>query len=807
MSENKTARVRVSLLPAIILPEKAFLPLSFWLKLKAETVTDYLALRYIAKGEITGIHQADYFGGPVVLIPGKLRPAVDKTVSSSRKTFDGIAVLAKIRECIKLADGVEYRAAIYQKIHVKRLVFTNNMHFAEIKNAFFHDDVDSDEAKEIKRMIIRMLNELQPFQCFINEKRVQKICEADSPLIFSERMIYHFNKHLFKEAGEIFSDEELVRYFNEPNTVKKLKAILKKLSIVLTSQKTKLEINKKVAAVAGSEQRKYLLRQSAQTLQNELDELQQKDRPVDDIMEKLKARIEAAEMPEEAEKMAKKQLERLKMIPRESPEYAMTLTYLDWLCDLPWNGKTEETVDIIWARQILNGDHYGLEKVKRRIIEHLAILKLKPNKKPPILCFVGPPGVGKTSLGKSIAHAMGRKFVRISLGGVRDEAEIRGHRRTYVGALPGRILQNIKRAGTKNAVFMLDEIDKLASDFSGDPASALLEVLDPEQNFAFSDHYLEVSYDLSPIFFICTANLEDPIPPALHDRMEFIRLAGYTPQEKYEIAKRFLIPKQMEENGVEKKGLKITDGALYSLVDNYTREAGVRNLEREIASAIRNRAVLIAQNKEFKTEIWASDLLEIFGPARFEITGGVDIHIPGVVTGLAWTEVGGCTLIIESSKMPRAGNEENLKYTGRLGDVMKESIEVAWDVARDKSNVNASLWQNSRIHLHVPEGATPKDGPSAGVAMTISLISTLSSRLVRPDLAMTGEITLRGGGTILPVGGIKEKLLAAHRAGYKYAFIPSQNEKDLSEVPDDVKREMEIMLAKNIDEVINFALQ
>ncbi len=807
MPEINVVKTKVDLPPVIILSEIAFLPILFMLRLKFSEDANFLAVYFVAKGKITGEHSDDYFTNPVVVIPGKLRQGVNKATISSRKAYSGAALLANVKECRKIPNGIYCKLSIYRKVYVKKLINENKMHFAEIENMVFEEN-DGTEAKEIRRAILGILGELSRFECFSDDALVKKICKMESTDIFADGMIYYFNNRLFKGTGECFSDEELTRYFNEPSTVKKLQAVLQKLIIRLKSEQMKSEISEKTADDIAAMQKKFVLHQRAEALQKELDELQPKNQVSNE--EQFMARIKAAGMPKEAEDAANKQLQRLKIIPHHSPEYAMTLTYLDWLCDLPWKNENRENTDIANARQILDNDHYGVKKVKQRIIEHLSILKLKPGKKPPILCFIGPPGVGKTSFGKSIARAMGREFVRISLGGVRDEAEIRGHRRTYVGALPGRIIQGLKRAGTKNLVFMLDEIDKLASDFRGDPSAALLEALDSEQNYAFSDHYLEVPYDLSPVFFICTANLAEPIPPALKDRLEIIHLSGYTRREKYEIARQFLIPKQIEAHGMERFGLEITDSALYALIDKYTREAGVRKTEEKIASVFRNRAVFIAQEKPYRTEVEAEDLLEILGPELFETCDGVDVHLPGVVTGLAWTEVGGVTMLIEACKMTKFGNEEELKYTGNLGDVMKESIQVAWDIARQqlaKRGKDLSFLEKIRVHLHVPEGATPKDGPSAGAAMTTALISVLSNRIVRSDLAMTGEITLRGGGTILPVGGIKEKLLAAHRAGYKHALIPSKNAVDLEDISEDVKQEMKIELVKTYDDVFRVAFK
>jgi ATP-dependent Lon protease len=490
-----------------------------------------------------------------------------------------------------------------------------------------------------------------------------------------------------------------------------------------------------------------------------------------------------------------------------SAEYTVTRTYLEWLVELPWSLSTDDHIELKEVRKCLDDDHYDLDKVKKRIVEYMAVRKLKNDKKGPILCLVGPPGVGKTSLGRSVARAIGRKFGRISLGGVRDEAEIRGHRRTYVGSLPGRIIQGIKKAGTNNPVFVLDEIDKLGHDFRGDPASALLEVLDPEQNSSFSDHYLEVTFDLSKVLFIATANQLDPIPWALRDRLEIIELPGYTRQEKKMIARKFLVPKQLEDHGLTTERCEITDEAIFDVVDSYTREAGVRNLEREIGSVFRAVAVKVAEGQAKDHEvIEPAQVEEFLGPKKFVSEVAERTAEPGVATGLAWTAVGGDILFIEATKMPGKGK---LTLTGQLGDVMKESVTAALSFVRGRAAAlgldPGNFLENVDLHVHVPAGAVPKDGPSAGITMYTALVSLLTGTPVRPDVAMTGEITLRGN--VLAIGGVKEKLLAAHRAGIKRVIIPDRNMKDLIDVPAEVKSEMEILGVKRMDEVLALALK
>jgi ATP-dependent Lon protease len=514
--------------------------------------------------------------------------------------------------------------------------------------------------------------------------------------------------------------------------------------------------------------------------------------------------LKTAEMPEEVVKVARKQLDRLRQMPQSSAEYTVQRTYLEWLCELPWTKRTTDTLDLEQARQILDGDHYDLQKVKKRILEYLAVRKLAPGKKGPILCLAGPPGVGKTSLGRSIAKSLSREFIRISLGGVRDEAEVRGHRRTYIGALPGRIIQGMRRVGTRNPVFVLDEIDKLGSDFRGDPAAALLEVLDPEQNHSFSDHYLEVPFDLAQVIFIATANNLDTIPPALLDRMEVLEIPGYTGEEKLEISKRHLVPKQVNEHGLKPEQATFEDEAIATVIDQYTREAGVRNLERELANVTRALAVKVAENEPYDPRLTPTRIGEILGPQKFFSEVAERTEVPGVSTGLAWMPTGGDILFIEATFMTGKGS---LILSGHLGDVMKESARAALSWVRthvEELSVNADF-EKMDIHLHVPAGAVSKDGPSAGVAMTVALVSLFTGRRVRGDVAMTGEITLRG--SVLPVGGIKEKVLAAHRAGIKRVILPERNKKDMVDIPDSTKRDVELVFVSRIGEVLDLALE
>jgi ATP-dependent Lon protease len=579
---------------------------------------------------------------------------------------------------------------------------------------------------------------------------------------------------------------------------------LNQVHLLLNREVQVLELGNKIQSQVKEDmdktQREYYLREQLKAIKKELGEL---DEHTAEIKE-LKERIAKAKMPPEALKAAEKELDRLSKIPPASAEYTVARTYLDWLTELPWSNSTKDNLEISNAHRILEEDHYNLEKVKKRILEYLAVRKLKDDMKGPILCFVGPPGVGKTSLGKSIARAMGRNFVRISLGGVRDEAEIRGHRRTYVGALPGRIVQGIKRAGSNNPVFMLDEVDKIGMDFRGDPSSALLEVLDPEQNFSFSDHYIDVGFDLSKVMFITTANVLETIHQTLRDRMEVLELPGYSEYEKLMIAKEFLIPKQFEEHGLKEEHIEFKDDALTTIITSYTREAGVRNLEREIAAVCRGVAKEVAEGKTEKTVIDSEILHKFLGPVKFFPEVAERTAEAGVATGLAWTPTGGDIIFVEATKMR---GEKGLTLTGQLGDVMKESAQAALSFVRSKSKelgIKEDFYDKTDIHIHVPAGGIPKDGPSAGLTIFLALTSLFTKRPIRSDVAMTGEITLRG--LVLPVGGIKEKVLAAKRAGIHTIILPKKNEKDLEEIPKRIKKEMEFKFIQKMDEAIKLAL-
>jgi len=677
---------------------------------------------------------------------------------------------------------------------------------------------------------IKILRYVQEDPCFIAEVKV--LPEEEATGVEIDALVMNL-KNLFQRAVELAPHltvelKNMVMNIKDPGILAdivssnlnvnpsekqevleiiNLQERLNKVHLLLAREVQILELGDKIQSQVKEDidktQREYYLREQMKAIRKELGEIDEYSTE----LKELKEKVENAGMPEEARKAAEKELDRLSKMPPASAEYTVARTYLDWLVELPWSKSTDDNLAIDHARKILDEDHYDLEKVKKRILEYLAVRTLKKDMKGPILCFVGPPGVGKTSLGRSIARAMDRKFTRISLGGVRDEAEIRGHRRTYVGALPGRIIQGIKKTGSNNPIFMLDEVDKIGTDFRGDPSSALLEVLDPEQNFSFSDHYIDVPFDLSKVMFITTANILEPIPPALKDRMEVLELPGYSDDEKLMITKQHLITKQLNEHGLSSELLEFKDETLLKIINSYTREAGVRNLEREIAAICRAVAKEVAEGKQEKVTVQTdkTDMLHKFlGPVKFFPEVAERTSHAGVATGLAWTPTGGDIIFVEATKM---NGEKGLSLTGQLGEVMKESAQAALSYIRSKAKdlgIEENFYQKNDIHIHVPAGAIPKDGPSAGITMFIALTSLLTDKPVRNDVAMTGEITLRG--LILPVGGIKEKVLAGKRAGIKTIILPQKNKKDLEELADHVKEGMEFRFVQRMDEVVKIAL-
>jgi len=717
----------------------------------------------------------------------------DATIEEpSPEMINGIGTVSNIMRMLKLPDG-------RIKILVQGLSRAEIVEYLETKN-YFKVKIKKIEEEPLKTITLEAEALIRTAK-----EQIEKIISLGKAIPPDMMVIIENIDDLGRLADLIASNigfkvEENQIILEQRDPVVRLKKVIE----LLNKEVQLLEVQAKIQSSAKEEisksQREYYLREQLRAIQQELGETDDRIQE----LEEYEAKIKKAKMPQEVEKEALKQLKRLESMHPESSESTVVRTYLDWMVELPWSKQTKDSLDIKKAAKILDEDHYDLEKVKDRILEFLSVRKLKKDIKGPILCFVGPPGVGKTSLGKSIARALNRKFIRISLGGLRDEAEIRGHRRTYVGALPGRIIQGIKQAGTKNPVFMLDEIDKIGVDFRGDPASALLEVLDPEQNFAFSDHYLNVPFDLSNVMFITTANQLDPIPPALKDRMEVISLSGYTEEEKIHIAKRYLIPRQIKENGLKTKDITFTDGAIRVIINQYTREAGLRNLERQIANVCRKVARKKAEGIKKSVTITDKDVSKYLKAPIFMPEIGREEGQIGIATGLAWTPYGGDVLLVEVSVVKGKGN---LILTGQLGDVMKESAQAALTYARSRAaefNINENFYAESDIHIHVPEGAIPKDGPSAGVTMLTALISALSKIPVKKDVAMTGEITLRG--RVLPIGGVREKSLAALANNIKTVIIPYENEKDLEDLPENVKKSINFIKVKNADEILKIAL-
>ena len=695
-----------------------------------------------------------------------------------------------IFKMMKLPDGT--MAILVQgisKIKITRYVSIDPFFKARIETMEESDEL-STRGEALFRNVLSQCQKLISLTPYLPDELQTALINVDSAI----RLIYLVCSVLKLKTAE---KEEIL----ELSTVDEK---LERISELLSREIGILELGGKIKSQVETEmsksQREYFLREQLKAIQEELGEGDERQEEIKELREKL----DAKQLPEEVRKEAGRDLDRLAKLPPAAADYHVIRTYLDWIIDLPWNEYSEDNLDLERAQEVLDDDHYDLKEVKERIVEYLAIRARKPDMKGPILCFAGPPGTGKTSLGRSIARALGREFVRMSLGGVRDEAEIRGHRRTYIGALPGRIIQSIRRAGKANPVFMMDEIDKVGADFRGDPSSALLEVLDPEQNASFRDNYLDLPFDLSKVMFITTANVLQTIHPALQDRMEILTLAGYTEEEKLGIAKKYLLPRQLEENGLEPEHVEFEDKALRKIINSYTREAGVRNLERTIGKVGRKVALKISTGKKEHEVITEENLHEYLGPEKVFREVALRTCKPGVATGLAWTETGGDVLFIEALSMPGG---KNLTLTGQLGDVMQESAKAALSYIRSKTEtlgIDRDFFSTQDIHVHVPAGAIPKDGPSAGITMTVAIASLLTERPVNNEVAMTGEITLSG--LVLPIGGVKEKILAAKRAGIKTVILPARNEKDLTEIDDEVKSGLEFIFVENIDQVFDAAL-
>lgn len=700
-----------------------------------------------------------------------------------------LGTIAKITQIQRLPDGV-INILVEGEVKAEIVRYTQEEHHFKVQlKKVTETDLTKDEVEKLLKPLAEQFRQAISLGKPVPLDSLPAIFDLSNPYQTLDLIIYNLE---LKPADR----QSLLECEDQKERVKKVQSFLSKdLSVLQTARK----IQDRTAEEIGKTAKEAFLREQLKTIEKELGIKEEREEFAD-----LEKKIKTAGMPEEVEIKALKELDRLRKMPQFSPEVSFVRTYLDWVVELPWKMDVVNRVDIKAAEKILNKDHYGLKKIKERILEYLAVQKLTGKIKGPILCFAGPPGVGKTSIGKSIARALDRKFVKVSLGGIRDEAEIRGHRRTYVGALPGRIIQGIKDAGTKNPVFMLDEIDKLGMDFRGDPSAALLEALDPEQNNAFSDHYLEVPYDLSNVLFVTTANVLDTIPPALRDRLEVLEFPGYTDEEKFHIAQDYLLPKQMDSHGIEEKNLQISDAALREIIRSYTREAGVRNMERELAAICRKVAKQVAEGKAKTISVSEKNLRDFLGPEKFTSWMAEKKDEIGVASGLAWTEVGGEILSVETTLMPGRGN---LILTGHLGDVMKESAQAALSYVKSRLasfGLKENAYKNIDIHLHVPAGAIPKDGPSAGITMATSLLSALAKIPVRKDVAMTGEITLRG--KVLEIGGVKEKVLAAHRAGLKTILLPTKNMKDLEEIPSKARSELKFIPVDSVDEVLKHAL-
>jgi ATP-dependent Lon protease len=703
-----------------------------------------------------------------------------------------VGTVGVIMRMLKLPDG-RIKILVQGVSRAKTVKFLQKEPFYQVEIKTF-TDVSTPVTLEIEalmRNVKEQIEKLVSFGKVILPDIMVVIENVDDPGKLADLAVANMGLKV-EQAQEILEVTDPIQRIKRIN-----EALGKEIELLSMQQKIQADVRGEIDKT----QREYFLREQLKAIQRELGETDDRSEDLRELREKIKE----AKMPEKAAKEAEKQLRRLERMHPDAAEASMTRTYIEWLAELPWSKATKDNLDLKAAHKVLEEDHYDLEKVKERILEYLSVRKLKEKMKGPILCFVGPPGVGKTSLGKSIARALGREFVRISLGGVRDEAEIRGHRRTYVGALPGRIVQGIKTAGYNNPVFMLDEIDKIGADFRGDPSAALLEVLDPEQNNSFSDHYIGLPFDLSRVMFITTANMTDPIPSPLRDRMEIINLSGYTEQEKLGIAKKYLIPRQMAEHGITERQISIPDKTILQVISQYTREAGVRNLEREIGHLCRKVARKIAEGETGLFTITTSNLHQYLGVPKYLPEVEREKDEVGVVTGLAWTETGGDVLYIEATTMRGKGN---LTLTGHLGDVMKESAHAALTYVRSRAGelgINTEQFGKTDVHIHVPAGAIPKDGPSAGVTMATALASVFTNAPVKKDLAMTGEVTLRG--RVLPIGGLKEKTLAAKRAGIKTMIIPKQNEKDLDDIPKNLKKDMKFIFVETMDEVISSALR
>jgi ATP-dependent Lon protease len=773
---EKTTRPKTIELPLVALRETVIFP---------EMI---VPLQVGREKSVNALNAAVAEGGPIALVTQ--RHAEQEDINEASELYE-VGTLAKIAQVVQLQDGT-VRAIVQGQSRLRLHRFSSTEPYLRGVVEVVSDETPAGlEVQALMRTVQAQIEQYVANGAPVPPEAAVAARNITEPGLLADMVAY----------SPDMTTEQRQEMLETIDVVERLKLVSNFLARQIEILELKGRIQSEVKSEMDKTQREYILREQLKAIQRELGE----DDPQQAEINELRDKVEQAGMPEEIKTRAIKEIDRMARIPSASPEVGVIRTYVDWLIGLPWNVATSDLLDIKEAAKILDEDHYGLEKIKERILEYLAVRTLADEIRSPILAFVGPPGVGKTSLGKSIARAMGRKFVRMSLGGIHDEAEIRGHRRTYIGALPGRIIQSIKTAGSNNPVFMLDEVDKIGMDFRGDPSSALLEVLDPEQNNTFQDNYLEVPFDLSKVLFVATANLLDPIPAALRDRMEIIHLPGYTEQEKIGIGKRFLIPKQMKNHGLTDKRIEITPDAMTELVRSYTKEAGVRNLEREIANIMRKVARSVAEGRKRKTVVDVKRLVAYLGPQRFEYGELEAEDQTGSATGLVVTEVGGDVIAIEVTKME---GKEDFILTGQLGEVMRESARagLSWTRAHaSELGISREIFEKNTLHIHVPAGGIPKDGPSAGITMATAIVSALTGIPVRKDVAMTGEITLRG--RVLPIGGLKSKILAAHLAGARIVILPRKNEKDLRDIPDEIRKQIKLILVDSMDQVLEAALR
>ena len=767
--------------------EKRNLPI---IPLRGLSIFPYMVLHFdIGRDKSIKALEEAMVNDSLVFLTSQNEPTVEMP---GKDDINKVGTVSKIKQMLKLpGDTIRVLVEGINRGQLIEMTQEEPYFIAEIEELIYEEEIKKDlKTEALMRMVLSSFEDYANTGKKISSDIVDSVNEIEEPGKLADVISSYISLNLE-------SNQKILEAFHPYDRLEALEVILNEEIEIL---KIEVKIQERVKAQINKIQKEHYLREQMKAIQKELGE----DESIEEETDEFKEKIEKGNIPEEVKEKALKEIKRLSKLPPSSPETGIIRNYLDWITELPWNKSTEDNLDLKKSRQILDEDHYGLKDVKERILEYLGVRKLSNSLKGPIICLVGPPGVGKTSIAKSIASSMNKEFIRMSLGGVRDESEIRGHRRTYVGAMPGRIISSLKKVGTNNPVFLLDEIDKMSGDFRGDPASALLEVLDPEQNSTFTDHFLEFPFDLSKVMFITTANSLNTIPGPLRDRMEIIRVSGYTEEEKLEIAKRYLLPKQKKENGLEDESLKLSDNTLKDIISKYTREAGVRGLERELARICRKSAKRIVEEDLSTVRINSSNLQRYLGVPKFAYDMIDKDDQIGLVNGLAWTSVGGVTLAVEVTTMSGKGK---VQLTGKLGDVMKESAVTGITYIRSRAKelgIDEDFYKNIDTHIHVPEGATPKDGPSAGISMATAVVSALSKTPVHRDIAMTGEVTLRG--RVLPIGGVKEKVLAAQRAGITKILLPFDNEKDMEDIPSKTKKEIEFVFVKNMEEVLDHAL-